>query len=51
MNNELDDILASIRQQYEEDTQKRLLEDLYFEEDMLYFADPRNFGPDWDSDE
>jgi hypothetical protein len=48
MNNELDEILASIRQQYEDDALEKLLHNLYVEEDMMQLANPRFFGPDWD---
>jgi hypothetical protein len=51
MQNNVYEIIASIRQQSEDDAQTRLLEDLYFEEDMMNLADPRNFGPDRDSDD
>jgi len=47
----MDDILASIREEFENKSQERLLGELYFEEDLRELADTRNFGPDWDDDQ
>jgi hypothetical protein len=51
MNNKLYDILASVRQQYEDDALEKLLHNLYVEEDMMHLANPRFFGSDWDCNE
>jgi len=48
MNNEIYDILASIRQQYENDALDQLLYNLYTEEDLMLLTNPQFFGPDWD---
>jgi hypothetical protein len=45
----IQDILASIREEYENESQERLLEELYFEDDLKELANPYNFGPDYDS--
>lgn len=49
--NQIDDILESIRQEYVNDMIDRLLEQFYAEEDEMQLLNPRNFGPDYDSDE
>jgi hypothetical protein len=46
----IEDILDSIREDVENNTQERLLGELYFEEDLRELANPRNFGSDWDED-
>jgi hypothetical protein len=51
MSQSIETILASIREEYENESQERLLEELYFEEDLKQLANPYNFGDDWDSDE
>jgi hypothetical protein len=48
MNNEIYDILASVRQQYEDDAFNQLLDNLYLEEDLMLLTNPRFFGPDRD---
>lgn len=45
----LQDILASIREDFQNESQEKLLEELYFEEDMvMQLANPYSFGPDYD---
>jgi hypothetical protein len=51
MDQSIEDILASIREEYENESQERLLGELYFEDDLRELADPHNFGSDWDSDD
>jgi hypothetical protein len=46
----LENILNSIRQEFTNDCIDRLLEQLYAEEDELQLLNPRNFGPDYDTD-
>ena len=47
----IQDILASIREEFENESQERLLGELYFEEDLMELASPYNFGDDWGTDE
>jgi hypothetical protein len=47
----IQDILASIREEFENESQERLLGELYFEEDLMELANPYNFGDDWGTDE
>jgi hypothetical protein len=48
--NEIEYILESIRQEFTNDCIDRLLEQFYAEEDELQLLNPRNFGPDRDTD-
>jgi hypothetical protein len=48
MSQSIQDILASIREEYENESQERILGELYFEEDLMELANPYNFGSDYD---
>jgi hypothetical protein len=50
MSQSIDDILESIRQESVNDCIDRLLKKFYAEEDELQLLNPRNFGPDRDTD-
>jgi hypothetical protein len=44
------DILNSIREDFENTSEERLLGQLQFEEDLMELDNPRSYGPDWDEE-
>jgi transcriptional regulator CtsR len=48
--NEIEYILESIRQETVNDCVDRLLDQFFAEEDEMELLNPRNFGPDRDTD-